>query len=285
MGSSSPRLAPLLLRLGLGATFLWAGFGKIYADEGVKGPAAAVLANMGVITPADAAKPPAADKPAETKPADKPATKPADSPRPAPTEPLPEEPATKPKGAPPALVALASPAQTRTYSADDFPDEVRVRRVYMLSLGLHFAAHPAPKADGKPAMPLWPVFAGEGKWPVYLAWAVAITEVAGGFFVLAGFLTRLAALGIAGVMAGAMWLTEIGPAIQSGKAWLGFLPDHPAFVGFESASGTYAHLLWQFALFTMALAIAGLGSGALSIDGLLFGKAPAPKPPPPKPAA
>lgn len=273
----SQRLAPLLLRLSLGATFLWAGFGKIYATFDVSGRDAAVLANMGVITPAGDTRPAPKDEPKA-----KPESKPADPTRPAPTEPA-EKPRNK-AGGPPPLAALAPPPG-KTYSADDFPSPVSVRRVYGVALVVHNAAHPAAGADGKTPMPLWPRAIGGQSWPVYAAWAVTVAELGGGFLVLAGFLTRLGGVFIAGAMAGAMWLTEIGPAVQSGKTWLGFLPDHGAFDGPGSPNGTYMMLLWQFALFTVALAVALLGPGLLSLDALVFGRPPEPKPPPARPAA
>jgi hypothetical protein len=43
-----PSLAPLLLRLSLGLTFVWAGLGKIEATFAVKGDQAVLLASMGV---------------------------------------------------------------------------------------------------------------------------------------------------------------------------------------------------------------------------------------------
>jgi putative oxidoreductase len=98
-----------------------------------------------------------------------------------------------------------------------------------------------------------------------LAWAVAITELAGGLCLLLGLLTRLAAFGIAGVMLGAMWLTQIGPAIQSGKTTLGFLPDYGAFDGMK-----WEPLMFQFALCAAALALAFLGPGRLSLDTALL---------------
>lgn len=284
------RFAPFLLRLSLGATFLWAGFGKIYADTQVQGERAALLADMGVNSVLSS-KGGGETKPKTPAPKkDSPELAPEPSSRPTPKEPLPSG------GSPSAaagqgtltitpLVALAAPLGDGPHSADEFPEPIKVKRLYELALGLHAAANPAPGADGKTGMPLWPSVAAKGSWPVYLAWAVTLAEVVGGFSLLAGFLTRLGGFSIAVVMAGAMWLTEIGPAVQSGKTWLFVLPDHSAFGGMGEEGGTYMMLLWQGTLLASSLAVLLLGPGCLSLDGLLFGKAaPPPKPAAPKPA-
>lgn len=284
------RFAPFLLRLSLGATFLWAGFGKIYADTQVQSERAALLANMGV-NAVLGNKGGGEAKPKTLAPKnDAPEPAPEPSSRPTPKEPLPSG------GSPSAdagqstltitpLVGLATPSGDGPHSADEFPEPIKVKRLYELAMGLHAAANPAPNADGKTGMPLWPRAAAKGSWPVYLAWAVTLAEVVGGFSLLAGFLTRLGGFSIAVVMAGAIWLTEIGPAVQSGKTWLFVLPDHSAFGGMGEEGGTYMMLLWQGTLLASSLAVLLLGPGCLSLDGLLFGKAsPPPKPAAPKPA-
>lgn len=258
--SPSQRLAPLFLRVALGLTFLWAGFGKVSAKDPVSGHDAAILANMGVqVTPESRSRA-----------------------RPAPTEP--ESPRSE--AAPASRTVLVS-FQNGTYSASDFPESTPVRRVYGIAIMLHKYAHPPAKADGKPGMLLWPRVVGGGAWPVYFAWAVVVAEIAGGLFVLAGFLTRVGAVAIMGTMLGAIWLAEIGPAIQSGNTWLMVLPDHPPFDGPGGAKGSYVGLLWQVMLLAGAASVLLLGPGALAIDGLLFGKAPAgpPRPAPKPPGA
>lgn len=284
------RFAPFLLRLSLGATFLWAGFGKIYADTQVQGERAALLADMGVnaVLSSKGGGETKPKTPAPKKDAPEPAPEPSS--RPTPKEPLPSG------GSPSAdagqstltitpLVGLATPSGDGPHSADEFPEPIKVKRLYELALGLHAAANPAPNAVGKTGMPLWPRAAAKGSWPVYLAWAVTLAEVVGGFSLLAGFLTRLGGFSIAVVMAGAIWLTEIGPAVQSGKTWLFILPDHSAFGAMGEEGGTYMMLLWQGTLLASSVAVLLLGPGCLSLDGLLFGKAaPPPKPAAPKPA-
>lgn len=282
------RFAPLLLRLSLGATFLWAGFGKIYADTQVQGERAALLANMGVSavlgTKGGTGGTGGGDSKATTPKRDSPEPAPEPSNRPTPKEPLPSGGSANAGGAHltiTPLVAVTRQGSQATHSADDFPEPIKVKRLYELALGLHAAANPAVNADGKPGMPLWPPAAAKGSWPVYLAWAVTLAEVVGGFSLLAGFLTRLGGFAVAFVMAGAIWLTEVGPAVQSGKTWLFVLPDHSAFGGMGEEGGSYMMLLWQGTLLATSLAVLLLGPGCLSLDGLLFGKAP----PPPKPAA
>lgn len=161
-----------------------------------------------------------------------------------------------------------------TYMASDFPEPQKVRALYRLVPTITNAAAPKANDAGKSPMPLLPAAVNQGRWPVYMAWAVALTELIGGVFFLVGFLGRLAGFMNAGVMAGALWLTQFGPAIQAGTAKLGFLPaygkDGTLGLWDINAAGTpvYAMPLWQLMLLCACLAIMVLGSGALSIDSL-----------------
>lgn len=182
---------------------------------------------------------------------------------------VPTDGATGPIPAAKAQTAPASNASGPSGSARtaaDFPEPVRVRRLYGLALLLHAAANPTPAPDGKPRMPLWPPQAATGALPVYFAWAAAMTELVGGGLVLVGLLTRLSALAQAGVMAVALWLTQIGPAMQSGRTLLGFLPDRPPF----SVEG-WMPVLWIFALLMAALALFFSGPGVAALDQVIFG--------------
>jgi uncharacterized membrane protein YphA (DoxX/SURF4 family) len=238
-------LTPLLLRLALGVTFVWAGAGKVLESMPVQGEQAAALANMGVLTPVRAA----------------------------PTG------FAAPATLPPPLLQTGQPAAPK-YSASDFPEPVEVKRLYGIALLIDGAAHPGADAEGKPRMALWPANAARGMWPSICAWAVAVTELVGGFFCLVGLFTRLSALGIAGTMLGAMWLTVIGPAMQSGATRFGFLPDHPAF-----DVSKWKDVLWQFSLFMSALGVFFAGPGALAVDRMLFPRSlPVSKPKPAAPA-
>ncbi|MGD9789870.1 MAG: DoxX family membrane protein [Phycisphaerales bacterium] len=249
-------LSPLLLRLCLGITMLWAGLGKIIPTMPVQGEQAAMLAQLGVI----------------------------------------ERPVTEtPQGPEP--------------TAAEFPGERQVRRVHGITLLLAQSAEshtptpeagaetapepsttvPTPAHDETPDAPvveptagagtstplvtrLWPRFLSEGRWPVYGAWAAALTETIGGALVLVGLLTRLSGFTLACVMGTAMWLTQIGPAMMSGDAALGFLPNHGAW-DIANGQAAFATLFWQFSLFSIALALLFMGAGKASIDRALFAPA------------
>lgn len=162
---------------------------------------------------------------------------------------------------PAAAPATEQPAATPTEAGAP----VKVRRVYALALGIHHAAYPEPLEGGAKVRALWPADLAAAGWPRRLAWAVTLTEVVGGACLLLGVLTRVWALALAGVMVGAMWLTQIGPAIQKGETVLGVLPAYDVW-------GADWQFLWiQFALLMSSLALLFLGAGRLSIDALLFG--------------
>lgn len=242
-------IAPLFLRLVLSVTFIWAGLGKMLADMPVRGERAAVLANMGVRGLQRAAQPGSV----------------------APTPPQKSEPAKLPTSGPPALVSVVLAQQpgptAASFTAADFPEEIRVARLYGLALMLHDSAQPNDR-EGKPhSFPLSPSIVATGAWPVWLAWAAALSELIGGLLVLFGLFTRLAALSLAGVMLVAIWLTQIGPAIQSGSATLGFLPPHPAF-----DVSAWQTLLWQFSLLGAAASLFFAGAGGLSMDRAISGR-------------
>lgn len=247
-------IAPLLLRLCLGTTMLWAGLGKIIPTMPVQGEQAATLARLGVIerpvteTP-QGQEPTAAEFPGErqvrrvygitlmlAKQAD-PSTPAADAP------PTPETPATTPT--PPPANAPAT------------PDEPGIEPI-------------AGAGTSSPLVTrLWPQFLSTGRWPVYCAWAAALTQTIGGTLVLVGLLTRFSGFALAGVMGTGMWLTQIGPAMKSGNAALGFLPNHGAW-DLVNGQAAFATLLWQFSLLSMALALLFMGAGRASIDRALF---------------
>lgn len=297
---ATPSIAPIFLRLALAATFLWAGVGKL-VQVPVQGDAAAKLANMGIaLTPvSDSAKPAPIDV---TKPPVVAPTTPAPAPKQVPIELLP--PPSKPNNGKPAtggrplppLMALAAdapkdskpapapaPVPARVYTAADFPNPVEVLGLYRIALLIESASNPA-SVDGKTPMALWPASLAKGQMPVYFAWAAAISEVLGGLFCLVGLMVRISAFFLAGTMATAMWLTQLGPAIQSGKALLGFLPNYGTWDVNAAGQPLYMMLLWQFGLLMACLALTCIGSGAVSLDRALFPpKGSAPKAP--KPAA
>lgn len=250
-------VAPVFLRLVLGVTFLWAGLGKVIESTEFTGADAALLAKWNV-----------SSTPGPTTPASKP--DPDKSAAPASTTPGPAAPVTTPDptkdGSSPATTPATTPA-TGPATTPAITDAAPIRAVnlYHIALMIHRNANPAPKADGSVPLAIVPAKAAEDRYPVILAWAATTTEIAAGVCVLIGFLTRLSALSLAGVMAVAIWLTQIGPAIASGTAKLGFLPVHDTF-----DVAAWQPLLWQFSLLGAALALLFAGAGMLSLDRLLF---------------
>lgn len=289
--SAGLAIAPLFLRLVLAVVFIWAGLGKFVHTFPVQGEKAAILANYGVI-----ANPRAASRAAP--PIDSDAATDAIAPAEEAEEPDAEDVPAADDG-PQALggpqegadrsgssrlvsYQTTSPARVLATAAD-FPEAVEVRGYAGLVLALHGAIHPGlDPEDSTPRMRLWPDFDPNTEydsWPRYAALAAALTELIGGILILVGLLTRFSAFSIANVTLVAMWLTQIGPAIQSGNTQLGFLPDYPLF-GTED----WLKLLYQFSLFGAAMALVFAGPGTLSMDRLLLGGTrKAPPPPPPKP--
>lgn len=283
MSGSDPMavtVTPIFLRLALAVTFLWAGSTKIFWTMPLQGEPVAVLAQMGVpLTPARAA-PAAAPVPAPSTPAPSVPLPPPDAkPTKAPAGKGAAAPTTQPGAARPVasatvatlpVLAQMSPngAAGATFSAEQFSSPVEVRRLYGLALLVRGAANPPAREGGGAAMPLWPPRLATGSWPVVFAWGAAITELVGGALVLVGLFTRFWAFLLAGTMAAAMWLTEIGPAVQAGKAVLGFLPPYAA-----TDVDRWSSPLWQFSLLMIGLAVVFSGAGALSVDRSVLGPA------------
>jgi uncharacterized membrane protein YphA (DoxX/SURF4 family) len=319
---------PLLLRLVLAVTFIWAGLSKALTTMSISPEGAATLSSMGV-TVNNAGPPSLIPIPAPSKPSESPAAptggsasrpgapigflgagfqnggagnssppfpadgfaKPKQESKPeqpaAPAVPAPGEskPAAKnPLGIPVTPPAVPpQPAQTTPITpptavvtaktAADFPNPEPVRRVYGLALTVHSAANPPPAPagpSGEPAparMRLLPAELGQGSRPVYVAFTIAAIEIISGAMLLLGMLTRLWALAVAFVMVGAIWLTQIGPAIASGDAVLGFLPNRP-----WGDAGQWMPLFWNISLLGAALAVFFAGSGALAVDNAMFGR-------------
>ncbi len=140
------------------------------------------------------------------------------------------------------------------------------RSLYKLACKIALAGRPGVDQQGQTTRVLLPAWLTSGAWPVRLAWATAVLELVGGALVLFGLLTRLCSLGFFIVMAGALWLVDFGPAMASGHAVLGFLPDHPAF-----SIPDWQGPLWRFALACMSLALFFAGPGLAAFDNALFG--------------
>ncbi len=248
------RLAPVLFRLALGVTFIWAGHGKVLTKSAYSPDDLAALANMGVSAAVAAARPSA-----ET------ATPPA---APSTTPPKSSDPdAPLPEPAKPSSSALASTSSVagRRFTPAEFDANVNLAGLYRVALLLRSsAADPAEREDGSRPMRLWPKTLGESAWPARLAWAVALTELIAGSLVLVGFMAQFAALGLVGVMLGALWLATIGPAINAPKQFLFLLPELSAFQAWQSFA-------LQMCALACAFGVACIGAGWLSVDSFVFG--------------
>lgn len=274
-------LGPLLVRLPLAIIFLWAGLGKLVADVEIGPDHAVVLSAAGVRLPkapapvegAPTLDQPLADPPPGDTPAgDAPAGDTDDSPsgaEPAGAADEPGDPPSSPQArhdtAAPARIVLARHQDAPPASpaaADDAT--LKVRRVNSLIILMHYAAEPEPSADGSTPPAIWPRALTAGSRPKILAWAACFTEIFAGFFLIIGLLTRFSALSLAGVMGVAIWLTTIGPAIQSGSAVLGFLPSHGAW------SPEWQHPLFQLIILMAALSLVCTGPGPISLDRAIF---------------
>ncbi|MEO1583664.1 MAG: DoxX family membrane protein [Planctomycetota bacterium] len=263
--------APLLLRVALGLTFVWAGAGKLSQQMPVTPANQATLASWGLLGAATQPSTPA------PKPEPGPETETEQPPKvTSPESPPADTPADPPSEAdgietPPTDSATDPDAPEVSFVAYQLDAPKTVRAVYGIALLIDASANPTPTDANPSPMPLWPPALAADKLPVYFAWAAAVTELIAGVAVLFGFFTRLGALPIAGTMAVAMWLTEVGPAIQTGNNTLGFLP--PDMFVRSNGIFEYTVFLWQLALLAAAGALACIGPGFLSIDRLLFGPA------------
>lgn len=274
---------PLLLRLALAITFIWAGYAKTFGTFPVTEDNRGALAAAGVIQEASTADPgdierdtPAeqpgpidlvADPPEGGEP--EPASEPEPSAEPQQPETSPVEPGPG-SGEDPAEDPTLAGLDTSITLVSQSTQSQKVRNLNGLAIVVHRAANPAPvEAEGetKTPMALMPATFGSPPWPVRLAWAAALTELIAGGLLLIGLFTRLGGLAVAGVMGMAMWLTQIGPALQTGNTWLGFLPMNDPW-----NVATYSTFLWQLALLAAGLALVFSGPGMLSLDRWIFGK-------------
>jgi uncharacterized membrane protein YphA (DoxX/SURF4 family) len=100
-------------------------------------------------------------------------------------------------------------------------------------------------------------------YPAHQAKAAAYTELIAGALLVVGLFSRLAALGLAGVMVAAFALTTF-PVLQSTSLLQLPIPD-------------YTRLIVQLALFVLAFGIVLTGPGPLSLDRFIFTSAAPPK--------
>ncbi|MBL0922172.1 MAG: DoxX family protein [Phycisphaerales bacterium] len=256
--SMALNFSPLLLRVALGVTFFYAGWGKMLEKSEFAPEQLAVLANMGFGAAKDAAA--GSPAPVEAAPLER-APERAD-----PQDELPEpgrveNPAER-SGGRAVLVRQATTTSARVYRASDFDKPAELSRTHFIGLALHSAANPA---DGKRR--LLPKALAERPWGWALSHGAAITEFVGGILIFIGLMTRLAALGLTVVMGMAIWLTTIGPSLGASGAFLGVLPPVGAFQSTE-----WQTWLLQLALFCSAAAVLFSGPGAISLDGVILGR-------------
>lgn len=275
---------PLLLRLVLAVIFIWAGYTKVFGTFEVDETNRAALVAAGVLPKDDAVPDPVIPDPVDGDPATEPEPVPLPDPIPE-DEPLPEEdpdPVSPVEPAPQPEDPTAEPEPDPTAEdptrallvAQTQPAAQTVRTANKIALMLYRGANPEPviEEDGTTSTPLATVPQGLGAppWPKYLAWGAAFTELIAGVFLLVGALTRLSGFAVASIMGVALWLTQIGPAISSGNAWLGFLPMNDPYDPWNPA--TYTTMLYQLALLAMGLALLFSGPGMLSIDRFVMGR-------------
>ena len=126
------------------------------------------------------------------------------------------------------------------------------------------AAYPQPSVGVPNPKPFWPAIFATSPWVVWLAFGAAVVELFAGVLLLVGFLTRLSSLMLVLVMATAMWLTQIGPALSTGQTQFGILPDKTWW-----DPQLWTPFFWQLLIMASGIAVACMGAGALSVDRAL----------------
>lgn len=276
--SMAVNLTPLVLRIALGVVFVWAGYAKVWHKDQVTGDVAVAFAQAGMITADDTAAIPtnASESPDEPLPE----TSDADATDDGSVEEGAEEAAEAvEEGAEEASEAIEEAAEEvaqATEEAVEALDESVSERARFAATLDTTKTYEVRRLEGL-AIPMqaaidrdqWPTFLSSTGAMKGMAWAAAITELLCGAMILIGLLTRLSALGLAGVMLGALWMTQIGPAIAAGNAYLGFLPD-PQLDNAAEWTKAWKDLLFQFTLLMTAVGVFFAGAGKLSIDGIMF---------------
>lgn len=153
-----------------------------------------------------------------------------------------------------------APLPVRELNSADFARGAELTSLYSVAVVIHKASNP------EMGIRLWPPKIDTRPWPVVFAWAVAFLQTLGGAAILVGLFTRFFAFFISAIMLCALWLTQIGPAIQSGNAILGFLPPHGRF-----DEAAWMPMGWIVCLLAMAMTLTCAGSGGMSLDRLVGG--------------
>jgi len=264
----SANIAPLLLRTGIAATFIWIGTPMLRTMD-LTPEQTARLANADIRTPAPAAA--SGLTPGETDPD--------------PEIPQPEidESPTPPPLAGISLTRRAPEAETdeqsdsrppvvERYRPEQFVGTVQQsRRWVLVSLTALDAAQPI--SDDDPATPdrsVLPTSVGAGGvWVKGGSIAFALILAIGGYAVAFGFFTRVWALLLAICTGLSLWVLELGPAWASHEGLFGFVPD-PQLVDPDAAMVIWMGLMLHLVVLLTALALVILGPGKISADGLMF---------------
>lgn len=245
-------ISPLLLRLVLGLTFVYAGLPK-FKTVTFEGPAAQTMVVMGWAT---ATTPVAAAGSSDKAESGEGATETGDGNGGAAA---PEEgvPADDNGGVDADTDADTQIAET-TEAAEEAEEDaaaaapvvttgpVEARGLYKLALMLHGHNHP---------------------YPDWMAWIAATTELVGGALILLGLFSRIWGLGLSITMGYAIYFTTL-PAFSAAIDTTGIGKYCRAMTALDTSDAQRG--FWQLALLAMALAVFFSGAGCFSVDRLLF---------------
>ena len=274
----SVNIAPLLLRTGLAATFIWIGTPMLRTMD-LTAEQTAILANADIRQP----------DPASTAPG--PAPTPDSTPDPTP-DPIPDSPedgdsATTPP--PMSGVSLTRRAGAPRGDGDEGADVVisnlpyspaqfqssdqSARRWVLVALTALESAEPI--SDGDDATPDRSILPGAigngGVWVKVGSIAFALIVAFGGYAIILGFFTRVWALWLALCTGLSMWVLELGPAWAARDGLMGFLPD-PQLNDPVASQEVWMSLVLHFVVLMSALALLIVGPGKLSLDQFMFGR-------------
>jgi len=268
-------LAPVLLRIALGAVFIHAGAGKLFYTMPVSGVSASKLVGMGL---AEAKAPATGSRglaPSVLGPGEVLGPGPSEEPGPAPDADDTAEPTGPENLPPPTKLGHRDPADwgNKPDVTVVLPPDQQIDPEVIGELSVSRRLWLVLVMDGAAQRGQWPSALATPDALNALAWAAALTEFIGGWLVLIGLMTRIWALGLASTMVVALWLTQIGPAMaMDSGAFLGFLPP----MEMEDPSrwtSAWQTMFFQLTLACAAGALALVGAGWVSLDGLLFGGA------------